>query len=238
MRSSSSTYVYKRQGSTVSFVGAGNCTINANQAGNASFNAAPTATKTVTVNKASQTITFSQPTSPASAGTTASLVATSTSGLTVTFSTPSASTICTVSGTTVDYVGAGPCTINASQTGNGTYSAANPVQRSVTVVPTFAIIDRTSASPQNTTTVTGTGNPGATVTVYLCDDNRTSCGAGSSNLTSNANFTNPQTTTVLSDGTWKVIFSKVNNNAGVTYTLQAVQSSPNQTTPVLVFTTS
>jgi len=187
--------------------------------------------------KTDQTISFTPPTTPAGAGTSAALVATATSGLAVTFSTSSAATICTVSGTTVTYVGAGTCTINANQAGNGTYNAAPQVTRTVSVTVAFAITGRSSGSPQNTTTVSGTGNPGATVTVYICTGTQSSCGAGGPSLVSNPNFSNPQTATVAANGTWSVIFSKLGNGTA-TYTVQAVQSSPSATSNVLVFTTS
>ena len=45
-------------GSTVSLVGAGTCTINANQAGNGSYQAAPQVQQSFTVSRGTQTITF------------------------------------------------------------------------------------------------------------------------------------------------------------------------------------
>lgn len=121
-------------GTTVSYLKAGTCTLTATQAGDTNYNAASQVVRSVTVNLASQTITFNQPTTPANAGTSAPLVATSTSGLTVAFTTPSAATICTITGgTTVNYVGAGNCVVNANQAGNVTYSAATQVQRTVVV---------------------------------------------------------------------------------------------------------
>ena len=235
--SSATTTVCTVSGATVSYLIAGTCILNADQDGNPTYNAATQVQRTVTVTKASQTITFNQPATPATAGTTATLSASSTSGLTVAFGTSSSSSICTVSGVTVTYVGAGTCTINATQAGDATYSAATLVPRNVTVTPGFAITGRTSGSPQNTTAVRGTGNSGATITVYICDGNRASCGAGSPNLVSNPNFTNPQTATVQPDGSWSVSFSKLGNGAA-TFTVQAVQSSPSQTSSVFVFTTS
>ncbi|HEY7107415.1 MAG TPA: MBG domain-containing protein [Acidimicrobiia bacterium] len=44
-------------GSTITIVGAGTCSVNADQAGNASFSAAPTVTRSFTVQKASLTVT-------------------------------------------------------------------------------------------------------------------------------------------------------------------------------------
>ena len=45
-------------GSALSYTGVGNCIIDANQAGNANYNAAPLAQKTFAVGKGAQAITF------------------------------------------------------------------------------------------------------------------------------------------------------------------------------------
>jgi hypothetical protein len=42
--------------------------------------------------------------------------------------------VCTLSGTTVTYTAAGTCIIDASQPDNGTYAAAPPAPRKITVV--------------------------------------------------------------------------------------------------------
>jgi hypothetical protein len=227
-------------GSTVTFVGAGDCTLDANQAGNDDYLPATTAHQTFNVTKNSQTITFTQPTSPANAGTSASLLASATSGLAVSFSTSSAATICTVSGTTVNYVGAGTCTINAGQSGDATFDPAPTVSKIVTVNVTaaFAISGHSSLPPQNTTTFNGTGGTaGSTVRVYVCSGNQTSCGASSPNLVVNSFFTQPQTATVAADGTWIVTINKLSNGSGL-FTAQAFQVSPSLTSPVLRFSTS
>jgi hypothetical protein len=224
-------------GGSVSFVGVGTCHVLADQGGNFAYNAAPQVQQSFTVAKASQAITFTQPTTPASASTSATLVATSTSGLMVTFSTSSAATICTVSGTTVNYVGAGSCVILADQAGNADYLAAPQVSRTVTVTGNaFAITGRSSASPQNTTAVSGTGTTGGNVSVYICNGTQSSCGAGSPNLVSNPNFSQPQST-VVAGGTWSVSFSKLGNGVA-TYTVQAFETTPSATSAVFTFTTS
>ena len=84
-----------------------------------------------------QTITFPQPSTPANAGTSATLNATSTSSLAVTYAITSGPA--TLSGSTVTYNGTGSVVITASQAGNGTYAAAAPVSRTVTVQGIAAI---------------------------------------------------------------------------------------------------
>jgi len=86
----------------------------------------------VTISSA-QTITFTQPAAGTYGGT-ATLSATSTSGLAVTFT---ASGACSVSGTTLSFTGVGvnACTVTAQQAGNASYNAATPVPYTVTVSP-------------------------------------------------------------------------------------------------------
>lgn len=121
-------------GATISFVAAGTCTVTADQAGDATWAPAPTGTVTFVVAQAAQTVTF-DPTSPATAGGTATLTASSSSGLTAfTFTTSSPSSVCTVSGTTVTYAGAGTCALTASQAGNANHLSGS-ASASVTVNP-------------------------------------------------------------------------------------------------------
>jgi DNA-binding beta-propeller fold protein YncE len=81
-----------------------------------------------------QTITFTQPTTPVLVGATATLSATSSSGLAVTFSIISGSA--TLSGTNnaqITYTGVGAVVIAANQAGNSTYAAASTVSDTVQV---------------------------------------------------------------------------------------------------------
>ena len=105
----------------------GTCTITASQAGNANYSAAIPVTQSFSVTTASQTITFNNP-GTQTYGTTFSPVATATSGLPVTVSSATP-TICTPTAP----VTAGTCTINATQSGNGTFAAAAPVAQSFTI---------------------------------------------------------------------------------------------------------
>ena len=81
--SSSSGLLHQRR--LVSFQATGTCVLDANQAGNATYNAAPQVQQTFTVGKGSQTITFTStaPARPPSAGPPTPPTATATSGLTV-----------------------------------------------------------------------------------------------------------------------------------------------------------
>ena len=121
-------------GSTLTPVAMGTCTITATQTGNTGYAAATAVVSTVPVLAAApsaQTISFAGP-GAATAGTPVTLSATSSSGLAVTFTASPAAT-CTVSASTLTPVAAGTCTITANQTGNASYAAATAVTRTVTV---------------------------------------------------------------------------------------------------------
>jgi hypothetical protein len=123
-------------GNVVTFLNTGNCGVNANQAGNSTYAAAPTVGQIIVVNNPTpQTITFNSITAQ-KVGTPLALSATSTSGLTVTFAS-STTSICTISGTTAAFIAPGTCTIVASQPGNSSFAAATPVTQSFTVTATL-----------------------------------------------------------------------------------------------------
>ena len=143
---SSGAGVCSVSGDTVSYLAPGSCVIDASQAGNASYAAAPQVTRTITVGQAAQSISFTAPAS-GTVGGSATLTATGGgSGNPVVFSVDSSSGsgVCTVSGTdgtTVNYTGAGSCVIDASQAGNASYAAAPQVTQTITVnqAPAFVI---------------------------------------------------------------------------------------------------
>jgi hypothetical protein len=112
-------------GNTASLIAAGVCGIQASQAGNSEYAAAPTVLHGFSVNHATQTINFSA-IGNQSAATNLNLSATATSGLMVGFAslTPS---VCTVSGNTASLIAAGVCTLEATQAGNSEYAAAASV---------------------------------------------------------------------------------------------------------------
>ncbi|MDR2333950.1 MAG: IPTL-CTERM sorting domain-containing protein [Burkholderiaceae bacterium] len=127
-------------GTTVTPLTGGVCTIAANQPGGTvgavAFNAAAQQTQNVVV-QSGQTINFPAQTQAAQSvvigGTfTIAPAATASSGLPVTYSslTPS---VCTVSGTSVQVLGSGTCTIAAGQNGNSYFTAAEQVNQSVQV---------------------------------------------------------------------------------------------------------
>ena len=115
----------------VTIKGVGSATIEASQAGDATYNAATPVQRGFTIGKASQTITFPTIPNKTFGDATFALSATASSGLPVSYRVVSGPA--TVSGNMVTLTGSGTVTIEASQAGNEFYSAAYPPQKSFTV---------------------------------------------------------------------------------------------------------
>lgn len=131
--SSATTSICTVTGANVTLLGAGNCTIDANQSGNGAFAAAPAVSQTFAVSKVSQNITLGDLTvNMKVGGAAATPTATSSSGLAVTLSSTTPA-VCTVSGGNITPVAAGTCTIAGDQAGNATYNAATQVTKNFTV---------------------------------------------------------------------------------------------------------
>jgi hypothetical protein len=86
-----------------------------------------------------QTITFGSLSNVTYGAAPFNVSASASSGLTVSFASTTLTT-CTVSGTLVTIVQGGPCTIQATQAGNGTYSPAQPVNQTFQILPATPII--------------------------------------------------------------------------------------------------
>jgi hypothetical protein len=111
--------------------GTGTCTVHYNQAGNASYTAAPEVTEEVTAEKANQTITVDT-SAPASAvyNTDFTVAASASSVLPVAYS---GSGVCTNVGATFTMTsGTGTCTVKYNQAGDDNYNAAPEVTEEVT----------------------------------------------------------------------------------------------------------
>jgi hypothetical protein len=131
--SSGTAKTCKVVGAKVTFLALGTCTVDANQAGNAGYAAAPQAKQSVVVKK-SQAITFTSK-APANAvvGGTYTVAATGgASGNPVVFSSGTAKT-CKVVGAKVTFLALGTCTVDANQAGNAGYAAAPQAKQSMVV---------------------------------------------------------------------------------------------------------
>jgi hypothetical protein len=140
------------EASTVSFIAAGTCVIDANQPGNANYDAAPQMLQSFAVDTDSQLITFtSTPPTAATVGALPYLVsAVASSGLAVSLSSGTPF-VCSLVGSAVSFVGAGTCTINASQEGSAEYGAAQEAEQSFVVGRRSQVVAFTSSSPASAT---------------------------------------------------------------------------------------
>jgi alpha-tubulin suppressor-like RCC1 family protein len=115
---------------TVHISGAGACTVTASQAGNGSFDAAPSLAQGFQVAKENQTISFGPLENRTLGAPDFAVSATASSGLAVTFT---ANGSCSVSATTVHLTGAGTCALTAAQPGDANFNAAAAVTQRFTV---------------------------------------------------------------------------------------------------------
>ena len=135
---SNSTSICTVSGFVVSYVGVGTCSLTAHVSAGTDYGAADGSARTLTVDQASQTISFTAPASGLAGGS-ATLSATGgASGNAVVFSVDpsSGAGVCNVSGllgTTVNYTATGSCVIDANQAGNGNYAAATEVPQTIAV---------------------------------------------------------------------------------------------------------
>ncbi len=207
--SSTTPTICSVSGSNVTMITVGSCSITANAATDANYNAAAPVVQSFNITQATQMITFgAQSARSFSAVAQAfSPQATASSGLPITY-TSSTPAVCTISGNSFVSVSVGTCSVTANQAGNANFSAAAPVglsfainQGSQTInfpglanvtlgTPAFTLaVTATSGLPvtltSSTPTVcTATGVNGSTITILTlgtCTLQATQAG--------NANFT-------------------------------------------------
>ncbi len=118
----------------VSVLTGGTCTVTADAAQIGNYADSGTTNFTLTVQKASQTITFANPGSFRLDQGPITLAASASSGLPVTFGSNS-TTVCTVNASTgvVTLLKVGTCSITASQSGNASYNAATSVTQTFSI---------------------------------------------------------------------------------------------------------
>ncbi len=114
------------QGDKLTMLKAGSVTIKADQAGNDKFNAAPSVTQMLVIEKAPQTITFNSLVPKEEGDANFNLDATSTSGLPITYSNSNPD-VALINGNVVTIVGFGSTNITAAQLGNFAFLPAEDV---------------------------------------------------------------------------------------------------------------
>ena len=155
--SSDTPTVCSVDGTSLTFIAEGTCTITANQAAGPGYAAATPVQHSVTVGPPlAQTITFSLPTSPRAGDLPTTLTAIgggSTSPVTFSSGTP---TVCSVDGTSLTFTAEGTCTITANQAAGPGYAAAAPTAHSVTVLPGIVFDPPATGAAGQSVTLTAT----------------------------------------------------------------------------------
>ncbi|SEB47137.1 40-residue YVTN family beta-propeller repeat-containing protein [Nocardioides exalbidus] len=150
---------------TVAFEHAGSCVVSADQAGDGSHTAAPTATQTITVARGPQAITFtSVPPAGAAIGDSYPVSATGgASGQPVAYSVRSPE-VCSISGAVVSLESTGTCVIAADQAGSADYTAAPTATQEVAVglVATSTVVSLGTPSVVSGQAVTATATTSGT----------------------------------------------------------------------------
>jgi len=210
-------------GSTLTINTPGTIVIDANEAGNTNYSAAPLAQVTITVTQATQTITFA-PASPVTFTTTPiPLTATASSGLPVTITVTSGPG--TITGTaaapTLSLTGFGTVVLAANQAGNTDYSAAAAVPASIVVnpigqapTPTFSIAAGTYYGSNTAVTISATP---AGATIYYTTDGSTPT-INSTKYTAAIPLPTPGTYTIKA---LSVELGYTNSTASATYIISA-----------------
>ncbi len=187
--SSATPGVCSVSGSTVSFVGAGTCTVDANQAGNADYDSAPQISQSFSVAQASQTVTFTSTNpSPVVASGPSYTPTASGGGSTspVAISLDTGSTGCTLNGGVVQFTAAGTCILDANQAGDANYLPALQVQQAISVAA--------QCSPGYYSTTGGVPCTAAPAGSYVSTSgatSATSCAAGTYSSSSGATSCTP-----------------------------------------------
>ena len=168
------------EGTTVSFIEPGGCTIDASQPGDAEYGPAPEARQSFAIGKGTQLIRFtsSLPASATVGGPPWTVSATASSGLDVSLSADTPS-VCSLDGSTISFVAEGTCTIDANQPGNSDYDAAPQAQQSV--VARSPVVSHATPTPASNSRFSlvgaraGNGRTGAiTFTVSVAQPGRLS----------------------------------------------------------------
>lgn len=140
-------------GAVTILIGTGSCVVSATKAGDSNYLPVTSPVKSITLTRASQTISFGGLGAHTYGDAPFTVSATASSSLPVTFAL-AAGGQCTISGATVTITGAGACTVIASQAGNASYyNAAAPVSQGFAIMKHAATATAGSATMFFGTTV-------------------------------------------------------------------------------------
>ena len=205
--SSLSTGTCTVSGTTVTIVAAGICTIAADQAGDASYAAAPQVTRAVTIAKAAQSIVFGG-FSNHTFGDTPFFVSASGGGsgnpVVFTSQTPAVCTTSGTNGTLVTLVAAGSCSVDLFLAGNANYLAAETIQGfSVAQAPQSITFNAPAAHLLGDApfTLSATGGASGNAVTF----------ASTTTAVCTTSGTNGATVTLLTQGTCSITASQLGN---------------------------
>lgn len=140
----------------ISIIKAGTVTITASQEGNEVYEAAEPVSRTFTISKVAQTITFAAIDSKVIGSGSFNISASASSALPVTFTFTAGKV--NITGTTVELLQTGQVTITAQQAGNNVYNAADVVSRTFCINPEKPTITQTSVGAKITLTSSANTN--------------------------------------------------------------------------------
>ncbi len=158
---SQTTLVCTVSGSTVTFFEAGTCTLQATEAGNTNWAAAPSVNQSFQVTPRGQIISFGPLSNQAFGTLPITVSASATSGLAISFNSQTTS-VCTISGLTVNLISVGTCTVQATQGGNTNWAVAPSVNQTFQVTQGSQIISFSALSNQTSGTIPFTVSATAT----------------------------------------------------------------------------
>jgi hypothetical protein len=121
-------------GKTLSLTGPGAVVVQATQAGNGAYVAAPTLSKTIQVSQVAQSISFKLPRSATLNTTPLTLTASASSKLPVTYTVVSGPALIGPGGRTLVVSGTGTVVVEATQAGDNVYKAATPIKVSIKIL--------------------------------------------------------------------------------------------------------
>lgn len=189
--SSQTTSVCAVTGSALTLLATGICTIAADQAGNASYAAAPEVTQSFAVSAPallSQTINFAPIGGQTLGAAPLSVPASATSGLPVNITSLTSAT-CSVSGSTISLLAVGICTVVAAQPGDATYAPAPSVTQMFSIASAIGDTPQSISFPAITDEALGTSPISVAVSdssglpVTLTSQTPTTCSVSGTTIT-------------------------------------------------------
>ncbi|MDB5640938.1 MAG: hypothetical protein JWN07_255, partial [Hyphomicrobiales bacterium] len=207
-------------GSTVSFVAAGTCTLNADQAGDANYSAAAQVPQTFTVGKGAQA-TLNASASPSSityGGATSLTIMGGNGDGAVSYAVTAGGAFCSINDTTLSGTGVGTCTVTATKEADANYNAATATV-DVTVGSAaqsalVAVATPASIAYNATTALSTSGGNGTGAVSYAVTSGGTFCSISGTTLTGTGVGTCTVTATKAADANYNVATGTVNVTVG------------------------